>query len=329
MIRKIALLCACAFALMNAKAQPTLSSEQMVGISPMLSSELKLPEDAKRSLGMKLMQMVTQNGMGSFSGQFILTSNVVVIDKQATATAPIQYVTELEVSVFLLDVVEQTIVDEMSFQVKGIDRLENKAMIQAINQIKPRANNVRAFMNNCREKIIEYYNTRIPTLLTKAQSLAERNEYEEAIAVLSAIPENVDQYPVVADQMAAIYIKMLDRDATAAIQEAKGQMALRNYEGAIEAVMMVDPSSSLAPQAYAIIDQIKGSIDAKEQQEMEERLKVYNDQKEAAQRLHDDKVALTKMQIQAAQKVGEAQAQKDNSTSEKVNNWFKGKFGSK
>lgn len=103
----------------------------------MLSSAMKLPEDARQSLDVTLGQMVTQNGFGASSGQFVLTSNLVISDKQATATAPVQFAVKLKVSVYLLDVAEQVVIDEMSFNVAGVDSLENKAVIQAINRIKP------------------------------------------------------------------------------------------------------------------------------------------------------------------------------------------------
>ncbi len=310
----------------STSTQATLSSQEMVGITPALSSYINLPADAVKSLGTKLNQMVTQNGFGSTSGQFVLTANVVTLDKQATATAPVQYVIDLEVSLFVLNVMEGVIVDEMSYTVKGIDRLENKAVIKAINTINARTPQVRTFMEGVRGKIIEYYNTRIPAIITKAKSLAERNEYEEALYVLSAVPESVDQYPMVAEQMSAIYLKKIDRDATAALQEAKGYVAVRDYDSALTALLAVDPSSSKSAEAFALIEQIKAKLDADEQRALEEKWRIYEDQKEAAQRAHDDAVTLRSKQIEAAHAVGVQQAKTETSTAKRLNDWFFGKF---
>lgn len=306
--------------------QATIEAKQMIGITPMLPYGLNIPEDAKKSLLTKLNQMTTQNGFGSTSGSFVLTANVVTLDKQATATAPVQFVVDLEVSVYVVDVTEQLVVAETSFVVKGIDRLENKAVIQAINQIKPRGTEARAFMNNTREKLIEYYNTRIPTLITKAQSLAEMNNYRGALAVLADIPEAVDQYPVVAEQMTAIYLKMIDREAQMIIQEAEAKMAIRDYEAVVDALVWVDPSSSHFGKATEMIRQVKSTIDAREQEELEEKLKKYEEDREAAQRAYDDAVMLEKMRIEAAQKVGVETAKTESSVSSKLNDWFLGKF---
>ena len=303
-------------------AQNTLSSKDMIGITPMLSSYINLPSDAVRSLDLKLTQIATQNGFGSYSGQFVLTSNVVVINKSATPTAPPQYNVELEVSFFVVNVLENVIVDEMSYEVQGIDRLENKAFIRAINEIKPKNAQVRLFMNNVREQIITYYNTRIPALLSKAKGLSDRTEYDEALAVLASIPESVDQYPMVAEQMVAIYQKKIDREASSLLIEAKGYMTLGDYENAIYYLSCVDPNSSKFKEAHGMLNQIKGELNAqlaeakqKEIEEMEQNMKKY-----------DDAVMLEKMRIESAQKVGVESAKSQGSLADSLNKWFFGKF---
>lgn len=326
MLKRLSIIVAALCLSWSVSAQQTYTAKDMVGITPMLSSYLDLPSDAVRSLDMKLKQMVTQNGMGATSNQFILTANTVVLDKQVTATAPAQFIVELEVSFFVLNLVDNVIVDEMSYTVKGIDRLENKAVIQAINQIKPKSPQVRQFMDNTRESIITYYNTRIPAIVAKAQSLAAREEYYEAIYLLSGVPECVDQYPMVAEQMSAIYLKMLDYEAAAAIQEAKGFVAIRDYESAIYALRGVNPVSGKSKDAMAVIEQIKSKIDADEQRKIDEELKKYEDAKEAAQRQHDDNVMLTKMAIEAGQKIGVEKAKTETNVSQSLNKWFLGKF---
>lgn len=323
MIKRIALFVVIALSFNSIlQAQNTLSSKDMIGVTPMISSYLNLPGDAVRSLEMKLTQIATQNGFGSFSGQFVLTPNVVVINKSATATAPVQHIVELEVSFFVVNVMENVIVDEMSYTVQGIDRLENKAFIRAINEIKPKTAQVRTFMNNVREQIIIYYNTRIPALISKAKSLSDRTEYDEALAVLASIPESVDQYPMVAEQMVAIYQKKIDREASAILIEAKGYMTLGDYENAMLCLASVDPNSSKFKEAHAMLNQIKGALTAQQAEAKEKEI----EEMEQAMKRYDDAVMLEKMRIESAQKVGVASAKSQASLSESLNKWFFGKF---
>ena len=289
-----------------ASGQQTLASKDMIAVTPLLASQLELSVEAKRVLQQKLSQMVTQNGFGSNSGMFVLTANAVTTDKRVTASVPAKYIVEMEVSIYVVNALEQLIVDEMSFTVKGIESSENRAVVRAFTQINTRSSSVRRFMNGCREKITDYYNTRIPTLIGKAQSFARMQEYESALAILTSIPDHVDQYPVISDQMVEIYTLMLDRDGAESVQKANGFIALRDYQGAMNELVAISPASNYFSEASRIIEQIKRTIDDKEKAELERQMRIYEDQKEAARIAHADAVELERMRIEAAQSSAES-----------------------
>ena len=179
----------------------------MVAITPYVDQIDGVPDAALKPLGYKLTQLVTQNGFGSTSGEFILTCDVLTLSKEAIPTAPVQYSLELEVGIYLVNVLEQVIVAEIPVTVKALDKNEVKAYSQAFNQINPRSPKLRAFMTSCREKITEYYTERLPVLMAKAQTLADQDRYEEALAVLGTIPESVPQYFTVAENTNFDFIK--------------------------------------------------------------------------------------------------------------------------
>lgn len=313
----------------GAIGQKVLSSKEMVAITPAVSSNLDLPEYAKKALYQKLIQIVTQNGFGSSAGDLLLTANVLITDKQVTGTVPAQYIISMEVSLYLLNLQEQVVLDETSVTLKGIDKAENRAMAQAMNNLNPRSPAIRNFMNECRTKVIDYYTTRIPALLAKSKSLADRANYEEALAVLSAIPESVDEYPAIAEQMVNIYLKKVDKDAAALIQEAKAQLAVRDYVSALNALISVDPSSSRFAEAGKMINTVKQTMDAEAKAAAEAQLAQYEAAMEAQQRAHDDAVMLEKLRIEAAKKAGSAYKESSSATQAAnalLANWFLGKF---
>lgn len=312
----------------------TLSSKEMVAITPVVCEGAELPADAERALMMKMNQMVTANGMGASSLRYALVPNIVVVDKQTTGTIPVQFIVSLEVSFYVLDVTEEIIVAETSFTTRGIDRMEHKAVIQAINQIASRSPQVKTFMERSRSKIIDYYTTRIPALLQKAQSLADREQYNEAIALLAAVPESVDEYPLVAEQMSAIYKKSLDQTAVGAIQQAKGAIALKNYEEAFEALQKVNPLSSYSKEAFAMIESVHQQLAEEERQQKEEEMRRYEDQLRQNEQARQDAVALQRLQLETAREAGasvtaavtSAASGSDESFNDKVNKWFLSKF---
>ena len=311
-----------------------LSSKEMVAITPVVCEGIELPADADQALMMKMNQMVTANGMGAFSLRYALVPNVVVVDKQTTGTVPVQFIVSLEVSFYILDVTEEIIVAETSFTTRGIDRLENKAIIRAINQIASRSPQVKTFMEKGRSKIIDYYTTRVPTVLQKAQSLADREQYAEAIALLSAVPESIDEYPLVAEQMSAIYKKSLDQTAVAAIQQAKGAIALKNYEEAFETLQEVNPLSSYSDEAFAMIESVHQQLAEEERLQKEEEMRRYEDRLRQNEQARQDALALQQLQLETAREAAstvtgensENAADMAESFNEKVNKWFLSKF---
>ena len=302
---------------LNVFAQQMLDSEVMIGVTPALPAKMDIPEQAQKVLLQKLRQVSTQNGFGSFSGDFVLTANPLLINKSVAEIIPPQTLIELEISIYLLNIQEQIIVDEIAISGKGLNSNETRAFIQAIQVVNPRSLAVRTFMKGCREKITAYYTTRVPALLAKAQSLAEREQYQEALAVLSSVPESVDEYSAVAEQMVAIYLKEIDKKASGILQGVKAALATKDYEKALELLLQIDPSSTYFKEASTLIDSVKANIDAQEKAELEER-----------QRALDDRMKLEKMRLEAAQKMGASYAQETENTAieEKLTDWFLGKF---
>lgn len=320
----IAILLLCSF---YSQGQEVLSAKEMVAVTPVVPDGLDLPDYAKKALEHKLIQITTQNGFGSISGEIALTANVITTDKQVTGTIPAQYVVSLEVSLIVVNVLEGTIINEIAVPLKGIDKAENRAITMAFNNLNPRSPAIRNFMNQCRKKIIDYYTTRIPALTAKAKSLADRTEYDQALAVLASVPESVDEYPAIADQMVAIYMKKIDKDGTAFLQNAKAKLAQHDLEGALNELIRIDPSSNCFTKATEMIDAIKQKADEKEKAELEREMQQLEAEKEAQQKAQENQVMLEKLRIEAAKKAGENYTRTSSSDMEKqVSKWFLERF---
>ncbi len=218
MKRSILFLVAVAFAISVSavQSQSVVSTQEMVQIAPILGSEIQLPEQGRKILSQKLSQIATQNGFGALpGGNIILTANVVVMDEQMTATAPAMIAVEAEVSLVVLNLSERVVLNEMPITVRGVDSNKDRALVKAIATLTPRSTVVRRFMIASREKVLDYYTTRIPALMAKASSFVDRKQYDEAMLVLATIPDSVDEYPAIADMLVDIYAKRLEDEALA------------------------------------------------------------------------------------------------------------------
>ncbi len=301
MKRLAALLAAVAASSLIAMAQ---QPESKIALTPMVEYDLAgIPATAANSLERKLVSMTTANGFASVDGDFLITAVPDLVNSASTPTAPPQFVCDVEVAVYVLNIPEKVIVDQKVYVCKGVGQSEQKAVISAINQINVRSVDTRRFMDNVRTKILDYYAGRLPAIIAKAESLASMTRYEEALKVLSAVPESLDEYPQVAQLMVDIYTDCIDRDAKKLISEAKVQMVQENYNLAMKTLIKIDPNSSLFPQADAMVTQIKAKLDAEKAAELQREMEQYEREKEQAQREYEDNVELQKMKIDAAKEI--------------------------
>lgn len=278
------------------------SQERNIAITPLLPEEVDIPESLRSMLQQKLLQIATTNGYGSESDDFILTANVMVLEKTAVPTVPPQINLTLEVSLYVINRLEKVIVAEKSVQIGGIDKTENSAYTQALKQLNSRKPEIRSFMTSAREKIVEYYTEKLPALLSKAQSLADMGNTDEALAVLSTIPEVVPEYPLVAELMSEFYLKSLDTQCAGILREAQGKLAVKNYEDALDLLVAVDPLSNHFQEAGQMIDSIRSVISAEEARQYEMEWQLYQQQLELAEKARADEVMLRKMQLEASYK---------------------------
>ena len=299
------------------------SQERNIAITPLLPAEVDIPESLRPMLQQKLLQIATTNGYGSESDDFILTANVMVLEKTAVPTVPPQINLTLEVSLYVINRLEKVIVAEKSVQIGGIDKTENSAYTQALKQLNPRKPEIRSFMTSAREKIVEYYTEKLPALLSKAQSLADMGDTDEALAVLSTIPEVVPDYPLVAELMSEFYLESLDTQCAGILREAQGKLAVKNYEDALDLLVTVDPLSSHFQEAGQMIDSIRSMVLAEEEQQYAMEWQLYQQQLELAEKARADEVMLKKMQLEASYKYAD-QEKKQNpvTTSEADSLWL-------
>lgn len=275
-------------------------AESMIALTPYVERALdRVPETASRSLERKLTSMATANGFASVSGDFVLTAVPDIVNTSVTATAPAQYVAEVEVAVYVLNNPEELVVDQKVYSLKGVGASEQKAVVNAISQIDVRSVDTRRFMENVRTKMIDYYTMRLPDIMAKAQSLSSMSRYEEALAVLAVVPECLDEYHQVTSLMVDIYTDCIDRDAKMLLAESKAYMSQGDYASALKKLVKVDPNSTLFGEADGLLVQVRDKIDAENQAALERELLEYEQKKKEYQ----DSVDIEKEKISASRDI--------------------------
>lgn len=281
------------------------AQKSLIGLTPYVPEEIQITGAQRNMLGQKLLQMATTNGFASASGQFVLTVNAIPLEKHATPSVPPLVSVKMEISIYAVAVQEQVIVDEMSVEVTGTGRNESQAVTKALGKLNPRNAESRAFMASVRRNIENYYSERVPAITAKARLLADKGEYEAAIAQLSVIPETVAEYETALTMMTQIHMQMLDRQADELLALALVKSAAGDYAGALDALLKVDPMSGLAARARQKRDGICRMMQEQQLLAYEERLRRQDMEMEMAEKARQDGASFRDMQVDASYRTAE------------------------
>jgi len=273
-----------------------------------------IPTPAKGMLSNKLAQIATVNGMagGNSDERFIITSNVVVTDKNITSTAPTMVALTLEVSFYIGDGIDGIKFAGTSINVKGVGTNEAKAYISAFKNINPDNPDLQRFVQSGKARIVEYYRLHCDQLIAKAQGLANQKKYDEALYNLTSVPEVCqDCYVKSINAVTPIYKREIDDNCQIQLAKAKSAWAAnQNIDGANAAgdiISTIDPGAAGYKNVIAFIAEITKKIKENDDREWAYQVK---------QQKQDDDV------IKAARDIGVAYAANQPSYSYNIVGWF-------
>ncbi len=249
-----------------------------------------IPKSAYRLLKNKLTQISTQNGMGgSIPQRFIITANVNVLSKDITQTAPPMNALTIETTFYIGDGIDGTLFSTASTISKGVGESEDKAFIAALKAIKPSSSEFSQFIDTGKRKIIEYYNANGDIYITKAQTLAKEERFDDAIYMLMCIPEVCkDVYTKAMNEASAVFTAMINFESAKYLTEAKAIWASgMDYDSAEKAAKLlakIHPDASCYNSAVSLSQEIASRVkelDAREWQYKMDEQKNEHDQQMA------------------------------------------------
>ena len=255
------------------------------------------PQGAKAMIENKLTQLLTRNGIAGldYMGQFVLTITTTPLDKDVIPGPPAKIAEKMEMNLYIVDTYAKTIFSATSFSVRGLGETENKCYLNAISHMPLQNPQVTKFIDEGKQKIIDYYDHEGEAMLKKANYLAKKKEYEEALWIVSLIPQQSKHYDAALQAGLDIYQQYINnecniylaaaRQAWAAEQNSKGAAAAGEY------LANILPDAGCYDEAMELYNEIKG--------------KVLDDWKFEMKK-YQDGVDLEKMRIDASHQVGVA-----------------------
>lgn len=268
----------------HCNAQVNLDDFGRIILNTYLPDNNSIPSEANKALENKLNQITTNNGMGGSiaNPRFITTVVVNIGTKDIVAGPPQMIVQNMELTLFIGDAITNTIFYNTTISLKGVGTNENKALIEAFKTINPKNKEIIAFLEEGKNKIINYYSTQCDFIIKNAQSLEKQEKYNEAIYNLSLVPEVCKEcYFKCADLLTLVYQQKIDADCASKLSKAKlAWSSQKNQQGAELAsniLTEINPKSSCYKELEKLITQISTKLSADEKVKLDLQLKDYND----------------------------------------------------
>lgn len=279
-----------------------LVPQQVDSLAPMAQSKLET----------RLRQSVTQNGMdgGAQFANFCIVANLIESSKEVTAgLRPLVTLTS-ELELYVGNNYTGEKFASMSIVLNGAGRNESKAYTTAFNSIKGNNSQIQKFLKDAKRKVNEYYETQISNILSQAKGFSIRREYEEALCLLTSVPECCSRYEEVKLCMLEIYQQYVDYDCAVKVNKARAIWnATQDKEGAALAgayLASIDPASSCWEETLILAESIRTRI---------------GDDWEFSKELMRESVMLEKAKIEAIRAIGIAFGQNQKALTVKEN-WF-------
>jgi hypothetical protein len=230
-----------------------------IAIATFIPSDIGgLTPAAQDALKSRLDRIVTTNGLGgSNQNRFVLTAKVVEMGKEISATTPVIYVFNLDITFIIGDVIEGTLFASQTISVKGIGNSETKAYLNAIKAIKDNDPAYALFLDKGKQKIVEYYNAQCDFIIKEASTLASSKNYDEAMYKLSTVPQVCkDCFANCMDKVTEIYKAKIEYECQNNIAKATSLMAKEDYNSAADLLSPIIPEMACYAQAKTLIQNI-------------------------------------------------------------------------
>lgn len=271
----------------------------------------------QNNLTNKLAQIASANGLsGGLNSRFIITTNVSVLTKDITPTAPPMHAYTIELTLYIGDGIEGTLFSSQSVTLKGVGVNETKAYLAALNGLKVRDPLYQNFIDKGKNKIMEYYNSKCDFILKEAQTLGSQGKFEAAISKLSGIPEVCKAcYDKALDAIGPMYQKQIDRECKTKLMEANtawnASQDVNSADIAGGILSQIDPNAACYKEALALSNKIAQRVKELDQREWKLQLKE-----------QQDSVDIKKETIRAARDIGVAYGNHQPTVSYKVYGWW-------
>ncbi|PKB15483.1 hypothetical protein CLU82_0560 [Flavobacterium sp. 5] len=246
----------------------------------------------------KITQILTATGLSAtgYNNNFVIYPKFTIYDASVVESG-MQDITVIncELSLFIKQVDNNVVFATISKQLKGNGKDKQISITNAISKINSKDQDYQIFIDNGKNKITTYYESKCGDIISNSESLVKMQEYEQALGLLMTVPEEVSCFSKVQQKSIEVYKAYQNQTCKVQLQEAKTQMASNDYNSALTTLSQIDPSTPCYKESQILVNNAAAKIDIAEKKEWDLKVKSYNDD-----------VALEKQRINAVRDIAVA-----------------------
>lgn len=229
-----------------------------IAIGTVIPENTEAPAAASRILKMKMSQITTKNGLSSMGNRFAMYPQIDILTQEITASAPPKHAFTLSVTLYISDLETQTIFTTTNLTLKGVGTNETKAYISALKMLNAKRPEVKGFVEEGKNRIMEYYNSQCDFILKDATASAGRKEYDKAIYDLLLVPDVCkDCYMQALDLTNEIYMQKLNNECQEMLAQSRVEKSNDNHEQAANLLASILPDLDCYEDAQILLKEIE------------------------------------------------------------------------
>ena len=196
-------------------------------------------------------------------------------------------VVQVSLTLFIKQCYDGTTINSISKNYKGSGLGKNKALVNCLSSINVSDKDFVSFIEEGKKRILSYYATNCERIKTKAQSLSNLQQYEEAIALLLSVPEECPCYSEVLTLSEQIYKQYLDFRCEYILGMAKSAVATLDYEKAAYLISVINPASSCQKEAQKMLSTITTKMNEIEKRNWDMQVQIFKDNVKLKEKMID------------------------------------------
>ena len=316
-MKKYNLLCLYAIVLSMAWGMLPGRAQELTVAPSHLVCDYQVPEKLDSQVRLKLQRALAQYGISTdvAMSRFSMVPSVSINREQTRATVPPKCDVDFDFVVSLQDIFTGKVFSTFTRKTESTGNNKVNAIALGISGLSLDDAEFSAFVDESKGKVVDYYELQASAIIAKAHNAAKARNFDEAIYILSEIPEECPSFQTsVAPLIQNFYQQEMDLLGEKILADARAAWAASpNAVGAARVGKILadmPPSCSSSAAAKSLVGQIGNKVASLEAWERSYR------EKELAYR-HNEK----KASIEAARAIGIAYAKNQPRPIYRVHVW--------